>query len=117
MTIEVDEAVRVRCHARRPASAHLCIAPQQLALATGQDAGVTRSGLGCQRRQQWVRGGRARAAALHARCQLGPTGARHVHRKEGCPKGGKERNWCRRHETPTTSVSCSYAWIAQALFF
>ena len=50
---------------------HLCIAPQQLALATGQDAGVTRSGLGCQRRQQWVRGGRARAAALHARCQLG----------------------------------------------
>ena len=49
MTNEVDEAVRVRCHARSPVSAHLCIAPQQLALATGQDAGVTRSGLGCQR--------------------------------------------------------------------
>ena len=63
MTNEVDEAVRVRCHARSPASAHLCIAPQQLALATGQDAGVTRSGLGCQRRQQWVRGGRARVGA------------------------------------------------------
>jgi uncharacterized membrane protein len=47
MIIEVDEAVRVQCHARRPASAHLCIPPQQLALATGQDVGVTRSGLGC----------------------------------------------------------------------
>ena len=98
MTIEVDEAVRVRCHARRPASAHLCIAPQQLALATGQDAGVTRSGLGCQRRQQWVRGGRARAAALHARCQLGnPTGARHV--PLALPRGAKKGTGARRHET------------------